>query len=324
MSRRNSKVYDQPIVDSIGPDGIPSVRVEDISHSDGVGAGKPLGGNTSSWEIVVGLGKCGVGLLVTIAAVSYVLGGRCLSGLSQLVGLMFIFSLVFCLCCGLFVWWGLWGREKVGLTRNKVLIVYGICTASQLISLVLDQIIDLGPLEFLPMNLSFYAIFGLSLLSLFSVCIHDKGVAAMFSNESSMFTGLVVLLNICTAALFDHTLYQLIYGQLVHMSCFLGLGLSLTSTNVRLSRHFSRLKSFIAGSDLNQNLKLPRLGPGRKVSNISDAPSFPRHSVSSQSSVGSSLPASVSDAWFVVICKTDLVSKGELIDAFIGILCYCV
>ena len=231
MSRRNSKVYDQPFVDSVGPDGIPSVRVEDNSNRSDARAGLagPISANIS--RIMAVLGKGGIGFLLVIAAVSYLLGGSWLAGLSQLLGFMFIFSLAFCLCCGLFVWWGVWGRGKVGLTRNKIVVVYGICTASQLITLVLDQIIDLGPLEFLPMNLSFYAIFGLSLLSLFSVCVHDKGVAAVFSNESSMFTGLVVLLNICMAALFDHTLYQLMYGQLVHTSCFFGLSLSLLPMN---------------------------------------------------------------------------------------------
>ena len=303
MSRRNSKVYDQPFVDSVGPDGIPSVRVEDnTGRPDGQLAAGPISANI--FRIMSVLGKGGIGFLLVTAAVSYLLGGSWLAGLSQLLGFIFIFFLAFCLCCGLFVWWGVWGRERVGLTRNKIVVVYGICTASQLITLVLDQIIDLGPLEFLPMNLSFYAIFGLSLLSLFSVCVHHKGVAAMFSNESSMFTGLVVLLNICMAALFDHTLYQLLYGQLVHASCFFGLGLSLVPLNMRLRYSFSRLQRFFSGRDSTSgpNLRVPSRFAGRKISNISD---YPKHSVSSQSSIGSSLPASVSDTSLMVVISKE-------------------
>lgn len=305
MSRRNSKVYDQPIVDAIGPDGIPSVRVDDSSESDrhSSRAGILLGASSS--PLGAALAKSGIAILVLVATVSRLLGGSYLTVASQLFGFTLIFVLAFFLCCGLFVWWGVWGRERVGLTLKKVLIVYGICSASDLISLLLDQYIDLGPLDQLPVNMSLYAIMGISLLSLFSICVHDNGVAAIFSNESSLFVGLVLLLHFCMASLFHYTLPPLIHGQLVHTSCFLGLGLALTLKEVRLGGfRLSRLRQMVWGSQTKRGLKIPsHFGQRRKISNIGDLPSnhHQKNSVSSQSSITSSLPASVSTLYMCVL-----------------------
>ena len=295
MSRRNSKAYEQPILDSIGPDGIPSVRVEDSSLPEWrlgrIGtmidfSSSPLGSTVA---------KCGVALLLMAAAIFRVLGEKYLGTVSQLFGFTLIFTFAFLLCCGLFAWWGSWGKEAVGLTSRKVLIIYGICTASEIVSLMLNQYIDLGTLELLPVNVSLYAILGLSLLFLFAIFVHGSGVAAMFSNESSAFVGLVLLLHFSMASLFHNTLPPLIYGQLVHTSCFLGLALLLMLKQVKPDFRLSRLRQMVSGSQPKQALKVPHR-TGRKVSNFVDLPDSYRHtnSVSSQSSMTSSIPASVS------------------------------
>lgn len=300
MSRRNSKAYDQPILESVGPDQVPSVHVEDSCLSDHrsscVGNLRELG----SFRLGSIMAKCGVAILVVCAAISRVLGESYLTSVSQFFGFTLIFVVAFFLCCGLFAWWGVWGRDGVGLSSRKVVIIYGICIASEIASIMLDQYIDLGALEQLPVNVSLYAVLGLSLLSSFSVFVHPGGVAAMFSNESSSFVGLVLLLHFSMSALFYHSLPLLIYGQLVHTSCFLGLTLSLMLKEVQPRFRLSKLRKLVWGSQSKHSLRVPPRG--RKISNISDLPSSHytqyRNSLSSQSSLTSSIPASVSvDLW---------------------------
>ncbi len=235
--RRYSKAYEQPIV-SQTPKGSYVVRESDDTHSTATGSttsgvrprargrvGKVLNPETI-WMGSI-LAKFGLGVLVFVAVSVMAVGRFPLEVASHIVGFSLVFLLAFVTCSGLFVWWGSWGSSAVSLTVKKVLVLYGVCSVSYIVSRVVIDVARLPLTDALPTAASHYILFTTLLLINFALFAHPDGLNAMFSAETVYFVGLTTLLDLMTNSIFGHFLPTVLLSQTVYLSGFLGMTLSL-------------------------------------------------------------------------------------------------
>lgn len=231
-----------------------------------------------------------VAVLALLAASTLALGTWFLMEVSQLFGYVFVFVLTFLVSSGAYMWWFTWMREPVSMDRRRVVQSYAVCCLSELAAAVGNLVVDLGPMESLPIDPSFYCIHAVSLLALFSGVVHEKGLAAIFSREVTSFVALTMVLHASTFCLFKSFLPELLYCQIPYVACFFALSLGLLLVKYHPNLSLATLRRIVRTSlQHGHNQMLPpgftrRMSTISVLSNMSSV--YPRNSVTSQSSGG--------------------------------------
>ena len=229
--RRYSRVYDQPIVQKTLKGY--SVHVEDDTHSElphaaSDGQGKILNPEASWFGSLI----CKIALvsLIVLGLVISAVGNSLLLVVFQLVGFILVFVAVFLTCSGLYLWWASWNHRSIDFSVRRVLILFGMCSASNVIAWVLMTLAlwsEIPLAESLPLEASYIILLGTLLLVNVSFFVHRKGLNAMFSNETCTFVGLTLVLDFSSRCVFGHILPQVILPHIVYTSALFGLTLSL-------------------------------------------------------------------------------------------------
>ena len=230
-----------------------------------------------------------VALLVLLAASTLVFGSWLLMEVSQLFGYIFIFVFAFLVSSGSYMWWFTWMREPVAMNTNRVIQLYAICCLSELVAVTGSMVVDLGPIEYLPVDLSFYSVLIVSLMALFSGTIHEKGLAAMLSAEVTSFVALTAVLHVSTFCLFESFLPEILYCQIPYMGCFFTFSLGLVLVKYHPNLSLATLRRIVRTSIQHSNANMLPTGFNRRMSTISLMSNlssvYPRNSVTSQSSL---------------------------------------
>ena len=228
FQRRYSRVYEQPVVEKTAK-GL-TVRVDDDTYSETSsiptdGSGKVLNPEASLLGNL--LAKVGVASLAILGVVVSILGSTPLLAASQLFGFIFLLLTTFAICCGLYLWWGSWHHRAVVLDVNKVLVIYAICSSSDILARLMCAFTRVPVTENLPFEASYFLLLGALLYFEFSFFAHGDGLNAMFAKETNIFVGLTLMLNLSAICLFGPILPSFILPQLIYTSALLGLTLSL-------------------------------------------------------------------------------------------------
>ena len=293
--RRYSRAYDQPIVQQTSKGPIVRVESEDnqseVSAMTSASDGQILNPETNSLGNYLAQG-CLVLFIVVGALVG--LGGRdFLVGATQLFGFMFLFLCSFVVCSGVYLWWGACNKDSIDLNVKKVIIVYSICTTSDLLGRLVTMYAAIPAADSLPFNTSYYIFLATLLFASFALFAHRDGLNGMFSQEACLFVGLSCVLNFTSWCLFGDIVPGLLLPQLVYTSVMMGLTLSLVGYRFP---HVSLSAVYWALANPSSHSRPPRrvsaLRPSshstRKMSAVSDTSSSIRQKTS-HSSVSSML-----------------------------------
>ena len=210
--------------------------------------------------------------------------------LTQCLGFILVLVFSFLVLFTAFLWWASFVEHQLNFDTVRIIKLYCVCCLSELIAALSNYVVDLGMLEHFPIDIAFYSVFALSVFSLFSGIVHSRGIAAMFSHETTTFVLLLLLLHYCTSCLFDNIIPTLLYTQLLYCSCLFALSCSLYMTKNHLNLTLSSLKHFIRtsitapGRTIQSSRKLSVASVNSTLSSIQ-----PRNSVTSQSSYGTSI-----------------------------------
>ena len=295
--RRYSRAYDQPIVHQTSKG--PMVRVESEDNQSETSAmtstsdGQVLNPEANSLGLGNYLAQGCLGLFIVVGALVGLGGRDFLVGASQLFGFMFLFLCSFVVCSGVFLWWGAWNKESIDLNVKKVIVVYSICTVSDLLGRLVTMYAAIPAADSLPFNTSYYIFLATLLFANFALFAHRDGLNGMFSQEACVFVGLSCILNFTSWCLFGDIVPGFLLPQLVYTSVMMGLTLSLVRYRFP---HVSLSAVYWALSNPSSHLRLPRrvstLRPSshstRKTSAVSDTSSSIRQKTS-HSSVSSLL-----------------------------------
>lgn len=291
--RRYSRVYDQPIVQHTSKGPVVRVESEDnqseASAATNTSDGQILNPEASKFSNYVAEGGLGLFILVGLLVG---LGGRdFLVGASQLFGFMFLFLLAFVVCSGLYLWWGAWNKDSINLNVKKVLVIYSICTFSDLVGRLITTYAAIPAADSLPFNTSYYIFLATLLFANFALFAHRDGLNGMFSQEAVLFVALSCVLNFTSWCLFGDVVPGVVLPQLVYTGVLMGLTLSLVGyrfPHLSLSAIYWALSNPSAHS---RSHRVSSLRPStRKASAISDASSNMRQKTS-HSSVSSMFSA---------------------------------
>ena len=236
--RRYSRAYDQPIVQQTTKGPIVRVESED-THSEAsamtsASDGQILNPEASKFGNYLAQG-C-LGLFVLVGVLVGVGGRNFLVGASQLFGFVFLFLCAFVVCSGLYLWWGAWNKDSINLSVKKVIVIYSICTTSDLIGRLITMYAAIPAADSLPFNTSYYIFLATLLFTTFALFAHRDGLNGMFSQEACLFVGLACVLNFTSWCLFGDVVPGLVLPQLVYTSILMGLTLSLVGCRFRNSR----------------------------------------------------------------------------------------
>ena len=298
--RRYSRAYDQPIVQQTSKG--PVVRVESEDNQSEASAmtstsdGQILNPEANNLGNYVAQG-C-LGLFIVVGALVGLGGREFLVGASQLFGFMFLFLCSFVVCSGLYLWWGAWNKDSINLSVKKVIIVYSICTTSDLLGRLVTTYAAIPAADSLPFNTSYYIFLATLLFASFALFAHRDGLNGMFSQEACLFVGLSCVLNFTSWCLFGDIVPGLLLPQLVYTSVLMGLTLSLVSYRFP---HISPSSVYWALANPSSQHRPPRhmstiRRSTRKMSAVSDTSSSIRQKIShsSASSMFSVNPVSYS------------------------------
>ena len=230
-------------------------------------------------------------LFVVIGALAGLGGREILVEASQLFGFMFLFFSSFVVCSGLFLWWGAWNKESINLNVKKVIIVYSICTTSDLIGRLVTTYAAIPAADSLPFNTSYYIFLATLLFATFALFAHRDGLNGMFSQEVCLFVALSCTLNFTSWCLFGDIVPGLLLPQLVYTSVMMGLTLSLVGyrfPHVSLSVVYWALTnpSSVQRGNRRGSSYRPSNHSARKTSTLSDTSSI-RPKTNSHSSMSS-------------------------------------
>ena len=246
--------------------------------------------------------KFSVGLMVLLSLCVMIIGDDMVIYFSQLFGFIMIFVMVFSISCGGYIWWMSWVHETVNLTRHNTLMMLLTFICSEIISTVVNHMIDLSHFDSLPIDLSFYAIHTIGLFCLFACLVHDKGVSAMFAHETCIFVALTIVMHYSTASIFSKILPRFLYCQLVYGSCFLAMCISLVLLKHQPNISLVGLRRMIRTSLHSKRDPFPASYAGRRFSNASMMSNFssirPKNSITDQSSFSGHQHFQVSMTWF--------------------------
>lgn len=299
--RRYSRAYDQPIVQQTSKGPIVRVETEDnqseASIMTGTSDGQLLHPEATNLDNY--LAHACLGLFIVVGALVGVGGREILVGASQVFGFMFLFLCAFVVCSGLYLWWGAWNRDTVNLNVKKVVIVYTICTMSDLVGRLVTTYAAIPAADSLPFNTSYYIILATLLFANFALFAHRDGLNGMFSQEACLFVALSCILNFTSWCLFGDLVPAYLLPQLVYIGLLMGLTLSLvrhrfphvsiSAVYWALSNPSAHLRGQRRGSTLHPSPHTPR-----RTSATSDVSSSirPKTSHSSLSSMISINPVS--------------------------------
>lgn len=289
--RRYSRAYDQPIVQQTSKG--PIVRVESEDNQSEVSGmtsttidGQVL--NPEATNIGHYLAQACLCLFIVVGVLVGVGGRELLVGASQVFGFMFLFLCSFIVCSGLFLWWGAWNKNSIDLNVKKIMVVYTICTTSDLLGRLITMYAAIPAADSLPFNTSYYIFLATLLFANFALFAHRDGLNGMFSQEACLFVALSCILNFTSWCLFGDVVPTLLLPQLVYISILMGLTLSLVGDRFP---HVSLSAVYWALSNPSANLRGQRRGSGlrpsthstRKTSTISDVSSSIRQKTSHSS-----------------------------------------
>ena len=288
--RRYSRAYDQPIVQQTSKGPIVRVESEDnqseasamTSTSDGQIL-NPEATNLSNY-----LAQACLCLFIVVGALVGVGGRELLVGASQVFGFMFLFLCSFVVCSGLYLWWGAWNKDTINLNVKKVLVVYTICTTSDLLSRLVTTYAAIPAADSLPFNTSYYIFLATLLFANFALFAHRDGLNGMFSQEACLFVALSCILNFTSWCLFGDIVPTFLLPQLVYVSVMMGLTLSLVGhrfPHLSLSAVYWALSNPSAHQRSQRRMSglRPSSHSTRKTSAISDVSSSIRQKTSHSS-----------------------------------------
>lgn len=274
---------------------LPSLRIDDrstssLSHfSDKATAEEtPAGLVVPSWFI-----KGSLSFVILMALTVQIFGHALFLSFTELLGFMFVVMISFLVLVSAYLWWISSTGNTLVLDRQRAIKTYGACCVCEVIASLSNYVVDLGVFEHSPIDIAFYSVFALSMFSIFSGAVHPKGIAAMFSHETTSFVVLTIILHYCISCLFHAMLPSLLFSQLLYCSCLFSLSfwLYVTASNIHFSlSSIQRLlrNSITATSRTTQSSYQPR-----KLSTISvNSSVLPRTSLTSQSSFGASVGVS--------------------------------
>jgi len=226
FQRRYSRAYDQPIVHNSGKEGTVVVT------ADGEGSGNttsyvPSGQDMGLEALGTLLAKATLGLLTLVGLSVGILGRASLEVASQFIGFMLLFVVIFFACSGTFYWWGSTCKRHVKLTITRILSVYGVCVASDVLARLVNAFSRMPHSPSIPADLSHFISLATVLLFSFTLLFHDSGLNALFSRESVLFVLCSLVFNYCSSRLFGQVLPLILLPQMVHAGTLLGLSLSL-------------------------------------------------------------------------------------------------
>jgi hypothetical protein len=313
--RRYSRAYDQPIVQQTSKGPIVRVESEDnqseASSARGAGDGQIL--NPEATNLSNYLAQACLCLFIVVGALVGVGGRELLVGASQVFGFMFLFLCSFVVCSGLFLWWGTWNKDAISLNVRKVVVVYTICTTSDLLGRLITMYAAIPAADSLPFNTSYYIFLATLLFANFALFAHRDGLNGMFSTEACLFVALSCVLNFTSWCLFGDVVPTLLLPQLVYTSLLMGLTLSLVGDrfpHVSLSAVYWALSNPSSRGHRRASTLHPSTHSLRKTSTISDVSSSMRQktSHSSLSSMISINPVSLSLILLCNVCTESLSS----------------
>lgn len=290
--RRYSRAYDQPIVQQTSKGPIVRVESEDNQSEassgmiSGHGDGQVL--NPEATNLGNYLAQACLFVFIVVGALVGVGGRELLVGASQVFGFMFLFLCSFVVCSGLFLWWGTWNKDAINLNVKKVMVVYTICTTSDLLGRLITMYAAIPAADSLPFNTSYYIFLATLLFANFALFAHRDGLNGMFSTEACLFVALSCILNFTSWCLFGDIVPTLLLPQLVYTSLLMGLTLSLVGDRFP---HVSLSAVYWALSNPSAHLRGNRRGSTlhtsahslRKTSTISDVSSSMRQKTSHSS-----------------------------------------
>ena len=260
----------------------------DETPTESAGTGKVLDPTASKFGNL--MAKFGLFVVTLLGVIASVVGRAPLAAIAQLLGFLVVFTAIFALCVGLFLWWGSWSHDSVQLSVKKVMILYGIFSFCDVLARAVMMYVAVPDL---PFEATYYVLLGTLLFFLVSLLAHKDGLNSMFSQETSVCVGLTLLLDFSLVCMFGHLLPSLVLTQMVCASSFLGLTLSLLGQRFPLfslsemywslsNRRFRRQSSIVLG----HIEKKPSAAPSLAGSSVINLPS--RTSYSSISSMATS------------------------------------
>ena len=277
---------------------VPSLRVETVDRSTSAMSSSSLAtpdknkGNVLDSvysPIVTSLVKTGIGFMMILALFVVIIGDGLVLQISHVFGFVMLFFVSFIIGCGTYLWWVSWVHERIGITIHCVFTTFLICCVSDLVSAGANRVIDLGPFENLPIDISYYSIFTMSLFSLFASVVHQKGTSAMFSHETCVFVCITVVMHYSTWCLFSGIIPSFIHSQIVYTSCLLAMSVSLLLLKHNPTISLVALRRIIRTSIHSKKDLVPASYSGRRFSNVSSMSNMssirPRNSLTSQSSI---------------------------------------
>ena len=225
FQRRFSRAYDQPIVHNSGKGTV-------VIRADGEGSGIATSYEAGQHEMgleALGslLAKATLCLLTLVGLSVGILGRASLEVASQFIGFMLLFVVIFFACSGTFYWWGTTSKSHVKLTITRILSVYGVCIASDVVARLVNAFSRVPPSSSIPIDISYFVSLATVLLFSFTLLFHDSGLNAMFSRESVLFVVCSLVFNYSSSRLFSEFMPMIILPQMVHAGTLLGLSLSL-------------------------------------------------------------------------------------------------
>lgn len=271
--RRYSRAYDQPIV--LSTSNGPIVHTEDENHLNKSrrssisldGHGKVL--DPQAFMLTNVVAKICFGVLVGGAILISLIGRTTVVATSQLFGFIFMFFATFLVSSGLYFWWGVSNGVTVPLSVATVLYLAVSSSLSGVLSHILASFTVLPIANKLPMEATYFIYLAPLLFILFSLLAHRDSFNGMFSEETCMFVGLTLSLDLTSACLFGDILPSLLCGQLVFSSMLMGTTLSLISCKVpglSLSSLYWALSQVFQHRPTLLALHQPSDSPGSKLS----------------------------------------------------------
>ena len=275
QQRRYSRVLDAPVVQHTSRG--PTVRVDNTisSTESGVTHDKGVHGRTLSPEALrFGnlVAQATVVVLVSTGMLFNLVGYSGLLSLFHLFGFVLLYTAVFAISCGLFIWWRrTQNQANCDLGVKRTLALYGLCTLLDLVALLITRHTGFAPAQYLAGQATYFLLLASSLLVAVSqVGRRGGGIGAVFARESITFVGLAVTLNFSANCLFDRVLPSVLLPQLVYVSALAGLTLCQTDKQFGLlsfgrpaplqALHPSRDRSSVSSARYLSNT------PGRKIS----------------------------------------------------------
>ena len=249
-----------------------------------------------------------LGLFAVVGVVVGLGGKEFVVGASQLFGFIFLFFCSFVVCSCLYLWWGACHKDSINLNVKKVIIIYSICTTSDLLGRLVTSYAAIPAADSLPFNTSYYIFLATLLFANFALFAHRDGLNGMFSQEVCFFVGLSCVLNFTSWCLFGDIVPGPLLPQLVYMSVMMGLTLSLVRCRFPHLSPSAVYWAFVNSSaHHHQQRRSSALRPSnhstRKLSFVSEASSGLRlkTSHSSLSSMLSANPVSNKCQWVLIV-----------------------